>query len=274
VHPYANPSATVDAPAPAEIARATGVVAAIPARWGSTRLPGKPLARLAGRPLIEHVYRRAAAAPGLDGVVVLTDDERIAAAVEEFGGSCQLTPAECASGTDRIAWAARGWRAAAVVNVQGDEPLIDPEVIGRLARWLRERPGDPVVTCAAPAAAGEFEDPNAVKVVLGAGGAALYFSRAAIPYPRRPPGGEAAAGIEAARPLKHLGIYGYQRRALLALAALAPTPLETTEALEQLRALEHGIPIRVLVVERAAPGVDTPEDLARVEALLAARGER
>ena len=268
-----HPSATLTAPAPAEIARATGVVAAIPARWGSTRLPGKPLARLAGRPLIEHVYRRAAAAPGLDGVVVLTDDERIAAAVEGFGGRCQLTPADCASGTDRIAWAARGWRAAAVVNVQGDEPLIEPEAIGRLARWLEGRPGDPMVTCAAPATAEEFADPNAVKVVLGAGGHALYFSRAAIPYPRRPPGGGAGA-CEAARPLKHLGIYGYQRRALLALAALAPTPLETAEALEQLRALEHGIPIRVLVVDRAAPGVDTPEDLAQVEALLAAREER
>lgn len=271
-----HPSATAEAPAAAEIARATGVVAAIPARWGSTRLPGKPLARLAGRPLIEHVYRRAEAAPGLDGVVVLTDDERIAAAVEEFGGRCGLTPADCASGTDRIAWAARRWRAAAVINVQGDEPLIDPEVIGRLARWLRERPGDPVVTCAAPATAEEFADPNAVKVVLGTGGAALYFSRAAIPYPRRPPdrpsGGGAGAG-GAARPLKHLGIYGYQRRALLALAALAPTPLETAESLEQLRALEHGIPIRVLEVGRAAPGVDTPEDLARVEELLRRRGD-
>lgn len=269
-----HPSATLPAPAPtaapAEIARATGVVAAIPARWGSTRLPGKPLRLLAGRPLIEHVVRRAEAASGLDGVVVLTDDERVAAAVEAFGGRCQLTPADCASGTDRIAWAARGWRAAAVVNVQGDEPLIDPEAIGRVARHLTARPGDPIVTCAAPATAEELADPNAVKVVLGAGGQALYFSRAAIPYPRRPPGDRpAGAGSAAARPLKHLGIYGYQRRALLALAALAPTPLETAEALEQLRALEHGIPIRVLEVERAAPGVDTAEDLARVEALLA-----
>lgn len=272
-----HPTETLPTRADAEIALATGVVAAIPARWGSTRLPGKPLAPLAGRPLIEHVYRRAAAAPGIDAVAVLTDDERIAAAVEDFGGLAQMTPAECASGTDRIAWAARGWRAAAVVNVQGDEPLIDPATIGRLARWLTERPGDPVVTCAAPATAGEFDDPNAVKVVLGAGGSALYFSRAAIPYPRRPPGGplggpSGGGSGPGARPLKHLGIYGYQRRALLALAALAPTPLERAESLEQLRALEHGIPIRVLVVERAAPGVDTPEDLARVEAMIAGAG--
>jgi 3-deoxy-manno-octulosonate cytidylyltransferase (CMP-KDO synthetase) len=176
-----------------------------------------------------------------------------------------MTPADCASGTDRIAWAARGWRAAAVVNVQGDEPLIDPGVIGRIARWLIDRPGDPVVTCAAAAAPGELGDPNAVKVVLGTGGTALYFSRAAIPYPRR----QDAVG---ARPLKHLGIYGYQRRALLGLAALAPTPLEIAESLEQLRALEHGIPIRVLIVERASPGVDTAEDLERVEALISADG--
>lgn len=260
-----------EATAPERIVRAAGVVAAIPARWGSTRLPGKPLAAIAGRPMIEHVYRRAAAAPGVEAVVVLTDDERIAEAVERFGGLVQMTPADCASGTDRIAWAARGWRASAVVNVQGDEPLIDPGVVGRIARWLAERPGDPVVTCAAPATAGEIDDPNAVKVVLGTGGNALYFSRAAIPYPRRTacdqgPGERPAA----ARPLKHLGIYGYQRRALLGLAALAPTPLETVESLEQLRALEHGIPIRVLIVERASPGVDTAEDLERVEALVSA----
>lgn len=267
------PEAAASGPlAPEPIERCTSVVAAIPARWGSTRLPGKPLREIAGRPMIEHVYRRAAAAPGVDEVVVLTDDERIAGTVERFGGLVQMTPADCASGTDRIAWAARGWRAAAVVNVQGDEPLIDPGVIGRVARWLIARPGDPVVTCAAPAAPGELGDPNAVKVVLGAGGAALYFSRAAIPYPRRTAGGVPPTAAGAARPLKHLGIYGYQRRALLGLAALAPTPLEIAESLEQLRALEHGIPIRVLIVERASPGVDTAEDLERVEALVSADG--
>ncbi len=267
------PGPAPEATAPERIVQAAGVVAAIPARWGSTRLPGKPLAPIAGRPMIEHVYRRAAAAPGVEAVVVLTDDERIAEAVERFGGLVQMTPADCASGTDRIAWAARGWRARAVVNVQGDEPLIDPGVVGRIATWLAERPGDPVVTCAAPATAGELDDPNAVKVVLGTGGNALYFSRAAIPYPRRTALNQGPGdGLATARPLKHLGIYGYQRRALLGLAALAPTPLETVESLEQLRALEHGIPIRVLIVERASPGVDTAEDLERVEALVSAHG--
>jgi 3-deoxy-manno-octulosonate cytidylyltransferase (CMP-KDO synthetase) len=237
------------------------VVGAVPARWGSTRFPGKPLVPLAGRPMIEHVYRRAAAAPGLDRVVVLTDDERIAQAVEAFGGVCEMTPEDCASGTDRIAWAARGWRQVrAVVNIQGDEPLIDPHVVGLVAGHLAEHPGDPVVTLATPAAEEEVVDPNAVKVVLDGEGLALYFSRSAIPYRRRPGG---------APVLKHLGLYGYQRAALLRLAELPPTPLETAEALEQLRALEHRIPIRVLLTDRSSPGVDTPEDLARAERVLA-----
>lgn len=233
---------------------------AIPARYGSTRLPGKPLLTIAGRPMIEHVYRRVSAAPGLARVVVLTDDERVARAVEAFGGAWEMTPADCASGTDRIAGAARGWEGvAAVVNVQGDEPLIDPAAVGRLAEHLAACPEDPVVTLAAPAAAADAGNPNVVKVVLDRRGYALYFSRSAIPYPRQP--GHAP-------PWKHLGIYGYQREALLKLAALAPTPLERTESLEQLRALENGIPIRALTVESAAPGVDTAEDLARVNALL------
>jgi 3-deoxy-manno-octulosonate cytidylyltransferase (CMP-KDO synthetase) len=249
VHPSAN--------------RAT-VVGAIPARYGSTRLPGKPLLPIAGRPMIEHVYRRAAQAPGLARVVVLTDDPRVAEAVEAFGGAWMMTPADCASGTDRIAWAARDWDdATAVVNVQGDEPLVDPEVIGRLAGHLAAHPDDPVVTVAAPAREEELADPNAVKTVLDRRGYALYFSRAAIPYPRR----TAAEG--GAAPLKHLGLYGYQKEALLALAALPPSPLETSEALEQLRALEHGIPIRVLLAAAASPGVDTEADRTRVEALLA-----
>lgn len=243
----------------APIAAVRGVVGAIPARWGSSRLPGKPLLPIGGRPMIEHVVRRAERAPALAAVVVLTDDERIAEAVAAFGGRWQMTPADCASGTDRIAWAARGWAASAVVNVQGDEPLIDPAVVDAVARHLVAHPGDPVVTCAAPALAEEADDPNAVKVVVDAAGYALYFSRAAIPYRRR--GGAAAHR-------KHLGIYGYQRRALLELARLPPAPLERLESLEQLRALHHGIRIRVLDADRAAPGVDTEEDLKRVEAML------
>ncbi len=214
--------------------------------------------------MIEHVYRRVAQVRGLDRVVVLTDDERIASAVEAFGGEWEMTPADCPSGTDRIAHAARRWQVAAVVNVQGDEPLIDPEAVRRVAEHLRDHPGDPVVTLAAPATVEEAGNPNAVKVVLDREGYALYFSRSQIPYPRAlldPP--------DAAAPWKHLGIYGYQRAALLRLAELPPTPLERAESLEQLRALEHGIPIRVLLVERGSQGVDTAEDLARAEHELA-----
>ncbi|PYQ57945.1 MAG: 3-deoxy-manno-octulosonate cytidylyltransferase [Acidobacteria bacterium] len=238
------------------------MVGAIPARYGSTRLPGKPLLPIAGRPMIEHVYTRVARARGLSRVVVLTDDERIARAVEGFGGEVEMTPADCASGTDRIAWAARRWDAAAIINIQGDEPLIDPEEISRIAGHLAAHPEDPVVTLATPAAPEEMGNPNAVKVVLAQDGAALYFSRAPIPYPRQE-GGFA--------PLKHLGIYGYQREALLRLAALPPSPLERSESLEQLRALENGMGIRVLIVDRASIGVDTAEDLERVERILTER---
>jgi 3-deoxy-manno-octulosonate cytidylyltransferase (CMP-KDO synthetase) len=213
--------------------------------------------------MIEHVYARVKRARGLDRVVVLTDDERIARAVEGFGGEWEMTPADCASGTDRIAWAARRWNASAVINIQGDEPLIDPEDVSRLAEHLAARPGDPVVTLATPAAPEEMDNPNAVKVVLALDGTALYFSRSAIPYPRQPRQDGGAA------PLKHLGIYGYQREALLRLAGLPPSPLELSESLEQLRALENGIAIRVLVVARGSQGVDTAEDLDRVEKVLA-----
>ncbi len=244
------------------------VVGAIPARHASTRLPGKPLLALAGRPLIEHVYERVARASGLDRVVVLTDDERIAEAVQGFGGNVELTPADCASGTDRIAWAARAWDGVqAVVNVQGDEPLIDPEAVGRVARHLVEHPEDRMVTLAAPALTEEWYHPSAVKVVTSTSGHALYFSRSRIPYPQSPK----APG---ARTLKHVGLYGYRLETLLELAALPPSPLEEAESLEQLRALENGIPIRVLLAERPSPGVDTAEDLARVERLLAEERER
>ena len=245
------------------------VVAAIPARYASSRLPGKPLLPIAGRPMVEHVWERTRRAPGIARVVVLTDDERVAEAVEGFGGSVEMTPAECSSGTDRIAYAARHWDATAVVNVQGDEPLIDPDAVGRVARHLVEHPEDPMVTLATPASPDERDDPHAVKVVTDLGGYALYFSRSRIPYPRHP---ETETGRT---PLKHVGIYGYQRQTLLELAALTPTPHEQTEGLEQLRALENGIRIRVLMSDRPSPGVDTRIDLDRVERLLAEEtGER
>jgi 3-deoxy-manno-octulosonate cytidylyltransferase (CMP-KDO synthetase) len=257
-----HPSASPDQNSSGTFSTFSGIVGAIPARYASTRLPGKPLLTIAGRPMIEHVYERASRARGLDRIVVLTDDERIARAVEGFGGEWEMTPPECASGTDRIAHAARRWQAAAVVNIQGDEPLIDPEAVSRIAVHLAEHPDDPVVTLAADAAPDEMNNPNAVKVVLDLAGYALYFSRSAIPFLRH----EGQEG--GAAPLKHLGIYGYQRAALLRLAALPRTPLERSESLEQLRALENGLRIRVLHAERASPGVDTREDLERVERLL------
>jgi 3-deoxy-manno-octulosonate cytidylyltransferase (CMP-KDO synthetase) len=235
------------------------VVAAIPARYGSTRLPAKALVELAGMPMIEHVWRRASAASGLARCVVLTDDERIASVVRGFGGDVEMTPAECASGTDRIAWAARRWDCDAVVNVQGDEPLIDPDGISRIAAHLAASPEDGIVTLAADALPGDEETPSVVKVVLDRAGYALYFSRAPIPFPRNP-------GM--APSYRHLGIYGYQRDTLLALAALEPTPLERAESLEQLRAIENGMRIRVLTGARPSWGVDTAEDAAAVDARL------
>jgi 3-deoxy-manno-octulosonate cytidylyltransferase (CMP-KDO synthetase) len=235
------------------------VIGAIPARYGSTRIPGKPLRSLAGKPLVEHVYRQAKKADALSRVVVLTDDERIAAAIDRFGGDCEMTPVDCVSGTDRIAWAAREWEEAAVVNIQGDEPMIDPEAINRMARHLMIFPDDEIVTLAAPAGPEEAGDPNVVKVAVAIDGRAMYFSRSVLPYPRDP---------RYSRPLKHIGIYGYQRQTLLRLAQLDPSPLERAESLEQLRALENGISIRVLTTSRAWLGVDTMEDLAKVEDLL------
>ena len=232
------------------------VIGAIPARYESSRFPGKPLASIAGKPMIEHVYQRAVMA-GLDSLVVLTDDERIREAVEAFGGSVEMTPVDCSSGTDRIAWAAREWDFDAVINIQGDEPLIDPAVIKQIAEVLRSGEA-PMVTMAAPATGDDAEDPNVVKVVCDQWDRALYFSRSPIPFPRNP----------AVVPLKHIGIYGYQRMTLLELSTLAPTALELAEGLEQLRALQHRIPITVLRGAAGAPGVDTPEDLQRVENYL------
>lgn len=235
------------------------IVAAIPARYESTRLPGKPLLPILGKPMIQRVYEQVRKASGLDRIVVLTDDERIAEVVRGFRGEVEMTPADCASGTDRIAWAARDWDVDAVINVQGDEPLIDPQAISKVAHHLSTHPQDHVVTLATVAGEGDADDPNAVKVVLDRDGYALYFSRAAIPFQRRP-------GV--ATTWRHIGLYGYQLDALLELATLPPSPLELAESLEQLRALHHGMHIRVLDVARAMPGVDTEDDLRRVEELL------
>ena len=258
------------------------IVVAIPARHASTRLPGKPLRTLLGRPMIQWVVERVQAADGVARAVVLTDDERIADAVTAFGAEAEMTPQDCPSGTDRIAWAVERWAEqaddetapaaftpTAVVNVQGDEPLLDPDVITRVARHLADHPEDEMVTLSAPLAAQDIDDPAKVKVVTDRSGYALYFSRAAIPHARdgRDSETQGATGIPVA-PRLHVGLYGYQTTALARLAALPPSPLEQTEALEQLRALENGIRIRVLPCDHAAFGVDTEADLRRAEELL------
>ncbi|HWV38913.1 MAG TPA: 3-deoxy-manno-octulosonate cytidylyltransferase [Vulgatibacter sp.] len=232
----------------------------IPARFASERLPGKPLADLHGKPMIVRVLERARAARGVDAVVVATDDERIAAAVREAGGQVVMTPPDCPSGSDRCAHAARQLGDLdLVVNVQGDEPLLDPAAIEELVGAFSD-PAVEMATLARPLEAGEAENPNVVKVVRDLRGDALYFSRAAIPYRR---GDDAAARA-------HVGIYAFRAAFLQAFTRLAPTPLERTERLEQLRALEHGHAIRVLDTAYHSLGVDTPEDLERVRALLAA----
>jgi len=241
------------------------VVAAIPARYASTRFPGKPLAELAGEPMIAHVVRRARTASSVDHVLVATDDARIARAAEAAGAEAVMT-GECASGTDRIAEAIRGRLEAwdLVVNLQGDEPLLPAENIDALvAGMIATDPSVGIGTLCRPLPAGRRDDPNAVKVVRDAHGRALYFSRSIVPYPRD----EAAAA-----PLwrLHLGIYCFRRPALEVFVRLPPSPLEQAEGLEQLRALENGLAIVVLDAPGEAMGVDTPDDLARVAARMGA----
>lgn len=243
------------------------VVAVIPARYGSTRFPGKPLARLAGKPLIQHVWERARAIPSVEAVYVATDDHRIYDAVLAFGGKPILTSREHPSGTDRVAEVCRSLDVDLVVNIQGDEPLVDGVAVDRLVRSMLADPTIGIGSLAHPIDdEGELLDPNAVKVVLNRKGDALYFTRSPIPYWREVGGPRSVRGP--VTPLRHIGLYAYRRPVLLRLAAWPPTPLEQTEALEQLRALEHGEAIRILVVERPAPGVDTPEDLERVRRIL------
>ncbi len=238
-----------------------GVIAAIPARWGSTRFPGKAMAPLCGEPMIAHVIRRAAAAHRVDRVLVATDDERIAEAAAAAGAEAVMT-GECASGTDRIAAAVlprSDWKI--VVNIQGDEPAIAPENIDTLVDGLVATDDMGMATLCHPLDEGHVQDPNAVKVVRRRDGRALYFSRSPIPHPRR---AEVARGMWSL----HLGIYGFKRAALARFVSLEPSPLEMAEGLEQLRALENGIDIMVFDAPKPAFGVDTPEDLERVERIL------
>jgi 3-deoxy-manno-octulosonate cytidylyltransferase (CMP-KDO synthetase) len=237
-------------------------IAIIPARYASTRLPGKPLLRETGKFLIEHVVERVRCATRVGRVMVATDDERIAAAVRSFGGEAAMTRADHVSGTDRLAEVVRelGPNCADIVlNVQGDEPEIEPAALDRLVVRLEEDPACGMATLACPfGAEDDPRDPNCVKVVNSAQGRALYFSRALIPYVRDQEA-TAASGCW----LLHLGVYGYRRSFLLDYAGWPQGTLERLEKLEQLRVLERGLPIAVEVVKRAAAGVDTPADYER-----------
>jgi 3-deoxy-manno-octulosonate cytidylyltransferase (CMP-KDO synthetase) len=250
------------------------VVAIIPARYGSTRLPGKPLADICGKPMIQHVYESAAKARVLDRVVVATDDQRIVDVVRAFGGEVMMTGAHHASGTDRLAEVARKLKADWLVNVQGDLPFIHAATIRQAVLPLRHDRSLPMGTvCTAIFDEEEWRNPNVVKVVIDRSGCAIYFSRAPIPYVRN-------AGVDLAGKTRravvkqrlwgyrHLGLYVYRRDFLLKFARLRPTPLEQIESLEQLRALQNGYRIYVAVVHENSVEVDTPADLKKAKLYL------
>ncbi len=234
------------------------LTAVIPARYGSVRLPAKPLLRETGKYLVQHVWEQVRRARGVDRVVVATDDERIRSAVASFGGEVVMTSPDCPSGTDRVAEVASKAPGDVFLNVQGDEPEIDPAHVETLARTMSD-PGVRMGTLACRFASLEdLPSPTRVKVVLDQEGDALYFSRAPIPCFR-----DGARPEDARTYLLHLGLYGYRRDLLAEYAAWRPTPLEQAEKLEQLRALEHGVRIRVGIVDRPSAGVDTMEDYRR-----------
>lgn len=244
------------------------VVAVIPARFASTRFPGKPLAELKGKPMIQWVYERTTQAKSVDRVIVATDDERIAGAVRDFGGEVQMTRSDHATGTDRLAEVASRIEADLVVNVQGDEPLIAPRMIDQAVTPLKRNPSLTMGTLKSPILSVEdYLNPNVVKVVTDRQGFALYFSRAPIPHPR-----DLAANLQEhlaeVKAYKHVGLYVYRKDFLLTYAKLSATVLEGLEKLEQLRALEHGFRIKVAETTFSSQGVDTPEDLERVKIAL------
>ena len=243
----------------------TTIALVIPARWGSTRFPGKCLHPIAGKPLVQHVWERSIQAKGISSVVIATDDDRIAEVALNFGADVVMTSPDHPSGTDRIAEVAlRLKEATYFINVQGDEPMIDPLLISLLAKTLKHDPKIAMITAATPFIdPQEADDPNCVKVVVNQNGTALYFSRSRIPYQR-----DVKDKASAVAPLLHVGIYGYRRDVLRKLVRCTPTPLEQCEKLEQLRALENGIPIQVVMTSHRGVGVDTPRDAARVEKLL------
>ena len=237
------------------------VAVIIPARFGSTRFPGKPLHPIAGKPLLQHVWERCQRAKGIEEIVVATDDMRIAEAAFGFGAEVALTSAKHRSGTDRCAEVAKRMRGIAhVINVQGDEPLIDPTLVSKLAKTLTGDKSVQMITAANVFAEGDdVTNPNAVKVVLDRAGDALYFSRSPIPFVR---------DAQVTAYYRHQGIYGYSTNFLLQFVKWRPGLLERSEQLEQLRALENGAKIRVVITKYASIGVDTPADVAAVEPLL------
>lgn len=237
------------------------VLCVIPARYASTRLPGKPLALIAGKPMIQRVYERALMAQKPEHVLVATDDARVEEAVQAFGGEVMMTAPDHPSGTDRLAEVALNYPDVdVIVNVQGDEPLIPPEVIDNLAAAFEEDKTLQMATVKSKMNEEDYDNPNAVKVVTDLNGYALYFSRSLLPYPRKKP--------QDFTVYKHVGIYAYRRDFLLKFAALPPTELESLECLEQLRALENGVKIKVITNNFVGIGIDTKEDLDAANALF------
>jgi 3-deoxy-manno-octulosonate cytidylyltransferase (CMP-KDO synthetase) len=264
------------------MSKAVGI---IPARWGSTRFPGKALHEIAGKPLLRRVWERCRVAKKLDRLIIATDDFRIAKAAFDWGAEVAMTSANHASGTDRIAEVAAKLKGFShIINIQGDEPLIDPRLIDRMVRELQRDRKLEMITAAHP-----FEDPrdadspHQVKVVLNFSGEALYFSRALIPASAPGSGGLSGGrgtdeerlrfGKRRSLYFRHQGIYGYKRELLLRFVRWKTSPLERAEALEQLRALENGVRIRVVMTGSGSPGVDTPEDARMIERVIASRGQ-
>ena len=241
------------------------VIGILPARWGSSRFPGKPLHLIAGKPLVQHVWERCRACSKLDDVLIATDDERILSAATAFGARAAMTSPDHPTGTDRLAEAVQSLPDADIIlNIQGDEPLIDPALIDELAAAMLADPALDMATAANPLDPADpaVADPNVVKVVTALDGRALYFSRSPLPFFRN--------AVDGLPVLRHKGIYAYRRTFLERFVAWPPSPLEKAESLEQLRALENGASIKVLITNDTSPGVDTPEQADAVEKLLTA----
>lgn len=241
------------------------IIGILPARWGSSRFPGKPLHLIAGKPLIQHVWERCKLCAKLDDLIIATDDQRIFEAAESFGAKVAMTSTEHPTGTDRLAEVAKSLpQATHIINIQGDEPLIDPELIDQLAIAMMDDPGLEMATAANPISPDDpvVNDPNVVKVVMSIQGRALYFSRSPLPFFRN--------SVEGLTVFRHKGIYAYKRDFLERFVSWPPSPLERAESLEQLRALENGAAIQVIPTDDTSPGVDTPEQALEVESLITA----